>query len=506
MNTKLLQLGKYLLLSALLLCGNAFAANYPLEIISPISGLDTKNRFYKAYPGLEYNVRAGVIGGAYPFRYELTQAPAGMSVNNSTGEIVWRNPVTAGSPHAVNLRVTDQDNNVATVSWTVTVTTSGFKFIDAINGKSVANGGTGTIDNPWRSIRDMYEGSDYAAKYKGSYANQFVYFRSGTYVPDGFIEDSGRMALVNNLKPQVWLAYPGEKPVIDLSNYMIAIYNGGSNAYIDGFEIRNIRNPYTKGIDIASNANNVTVRRNRFHALPLTSGSNNQSFLMLTRNGKGSRVVVQDNEFYDAQHGYAVLGYDSHKVLVENNILHDFNEGGGYGGNTHGIGPKEATTYWFIRGNRSYRMNTAGSIWVMASNGPEGSSGDIEISYNNINDAGKALWLGQQTVDYGKMYSFRNTYIGGVVEVSNLTGTRGPIYFSRDVIVNGSSGRDHITESNVSADRLVKSELLSGFPADGIVDANGLLTDKYGSYRGTRGHETFISSRKPMAPAVLSAH
>ena len=55
----------------------SYAAYVPLEIIQPRAGLDTTNRFYKAYPGLEYNVRLAVAGGAYPFQFSLSQAPAG---------------------------------------------------------------------------------------------------------------------------------------------------------------------------------------------------------------------------------------------------------------------------------------------------------------------------------------------------------------------------------------------------------------------------------------------
>ncbi len=58
----------FLLLS--LLSASVFAANYPLEIIQPQPNLDINNRFYKAYPGLEYNVRLAVIGGDYPFLVE----------------------------------------------------------------------------------------------------------------------------------------------------------------------------------------------------------------------------------------------------------------------------------------------------------------------------------------------------------------------------------------------------------------------------------------------------
>ena len=61
------------------------AACNTLEIIQPKAGLSTTNRFYKAYPGLEYNVRMAVIGGAYPYIYSLTTAPNGMTITPTPG-------------------------------------------------------------------------------------------------------------------------------------------------------------------------------------------------------------------------------------------------------------------------------------------------------------------------------------------------------------------------------------------------------------------------------------
>ena len=76
---------------------DSLAANYLLEIIQPQEGLSTNgcvggtlpcNRFYRAYPGLEYNVRMGVIGGDYPYVYSLITAPSGMTIDAGTGEII----------------------------------------------------------------------------------------------------------------------------------------------------------------------------------------------------------------------------------------------------------------------------------------------------------------------------------------------------------------------------------------------------------------------------------
>ncbi|MDF1881835.1 hypothetical protein JHD50_11080, partial [Sulfurimonas sp. MAG313] len=70
---------KFLLL---LLSIGLSAANYPLEIIQPQANLDIKNRFYKAYPGLVYDVRLAVIGGAFPYSFILESGPTGMSIDS----------------------------------------------------------------------------------------------------------------------------------------------------------------------------------------------------------------------------------------------------------------------------------------------------------------------------------------------------------------------------------------------------------------------------------------
>ena len=137
-----------------LLSFQSIAANYGLEIIQPQPNLDTKSRFYKAYPGFEYNVRLAVTGGEFPYSFELTSAPAGVTIDNR-GEITWANPSASSSPYNVTAKVTDAQTNTRSVSWTITVTTSGFRFIDAVNGKPADQGGDGTKNNPWKSLKDM---------------------------------------------------------------------------------------------------------------------------------------------------------------------------------------------------------------------------------------------------------------------------------------------------------------------------------------------------------------
>jgi len=469
-----------------------YAANYPLEIIQPRAGLTTTNRFYKAYPGLEYNVRMAVIGGAYPFVYSLSAAPVGMTINSSTGEILWPNPLTVGSPHAVTARVTDSESTIQTVSFTVTVTTSGFRFIDAINGRAATSGGTGTISNPWKSILDMYEGNTYESKRADSYANEFLYFLNGTYFTNvAFTEDGTRVPLVEYKKPLVWLAYPNTQPVIDLSGLgTLAIYGGSNNAYFDGLTFKINTNTRKIGISIESGASNVTFRRNIFDGGNMVGvvGGNN-ALLFITNSGKGNYWSLQDNIGKNVSGGYWLLGYTANKVLVENNIISNISG--------HSIGPKLNVSNWFIRGNQITNASGDG-INVMY----YATSEDIEISYNRVQmNSGNAVSLNQERVSTGgDVYVYRNTLQGGV-RIYNVTSTNGPFLFSKNVIINDTIS-DKITRNEITdPSRLISTDNLGGISSQNIVDINGKLTPNFIKYLGTHGFE--IGSSTPANSSTL---
>ena len=478
----------FLLLS--FLSAQSFAANYPLEIIQPQPNLDAKNRFYKAYPGLEYNVRLAVIGGEFPYRFELTSAPSGMTIDKR-GEITWASPAESGLPYNVTANVTDAQSNTRNVSWTITVTTSGFRFIDAINGTPSTSGGTGTIKNPWKSMKDMYEGDLYASKSAKSYAGEFLYWRAGTYTMDAYIEDGMRVPMVSNNKPSVWLAYPGETPVFDLSKAYLDIYAGGSHTYFDGLQFNINSNSKGKGVAINSRANHVTFRKNKFTGITNGYIGGNNSCIFITRDNVGSYYSIQDNEFSNVNEGYGLLGYAASRVLVENNTA--YNIGG------HPIGPKEGTRMWFIRSNHMYN-NRRDSIGLQYSDTGGVLSGDIEISYNLVKaEGGKVRINSNQTASGLPVYIFRNTFMDEVQQ--NLTTSRnGHFYWYENVIINETSYPDKIERVTIEdASKLIVTNNLTGRASDNIVDPQGFLTENYRKYIGTRGHQ--IGAR-PLPPVV----
>ena len=492
------------------------ATPYPLNIVQPRAGLDIKHRFYKAYPGLAYNVRAGVTGGIYPYQHILTVAPPGMTIDSFTGEVNWPSPTTTASPHAVTLKVTDQEGTSTTVSWTITVTTSGFRFLDAVDGKTVANGGTGAINNPWKTIADMYEGADYAASNIATYKNEFLYFKNGTYSTFTMSADSTFITLTGNVKPIVWMAYPGEVPRIDAENAGLWFQINGYSAYFEGFElIRAHGNAVNlRGSEPGSNS---IVRKNTLHDFPMPSNHNANSAVIFA---DSPNSVIQDNEFYDVALEHGIIGFDGARmVLIENNLFHDFSAS--YTWVWHSaVTTKSGNQMWFIRGNRMYNLSGKG-IYLMYMN--NGNMRDIEVSYNIISNQipssfPNSSFYTNPAYVAGLLYVHHNTFIGNVVVSSMQYMTDGPFYFYNNTIVNttpGDPAGSHIKlDTAIDQARVVQTDNLAGYPADGIVDINqtsptlGNLASANLGHIGLHGHQLAGADQAapPQPPADTSSY
>lgn len=464
---------------------SAQAVIQALEIIAPRAGLTTTNRYYKAYPGLEYRVPIAVIGGHYPNTYALTSGPSGMSVDSSTGILTWSNPTTSGSPHSVTVQVTDALGATATVTWTITVTTSGFIFVQA----GAADGGNGLLASPFNSIDDWY-----VNKANAAYSGQFIYYRSGTYnTAAAPIEDGWRLAMPSH-KPTVWLAYPGDSPVINVAGSHISPYPSISNWFMGGLVVRNMTTDF--GVRIDSGGDDMVFYGCTFDDMPVGAGGvgTNASGVMISNGGaKSNYVAFIGNTFSDFIGGsaYGILGYYADKVLVQGNTFSNMTDS-----STKAIGPKMNNEYWFIRDNRINLGGLGDGIWIDT----YPTTGNIEASYNLSVSNGNAFWLGQETGGYGDVESYRNTYVGSVV-VDNLTA--GTTSFEADVVVNSSGSVDHIDRSGAGG-TLTRTNVLSGIAATGILDSGGNLQGSFLSYLGTRGYQrTSGDTTPPAAPTGL---
>lgn len=470
----------------------SFASNYPLEIIQPEENIDIKNRFYKAYPGLNYNVRMGVIGGKYPFTYTLVTAPEGMTINVRTGEIDWQMPSLSKTPYNITATVTDAENTIETVSWTVLVTTDGFLFVDAKKGTAATDGGTGAKDNPWKSIKDVYGGDSKADRDRTFHAGEFVYFRSGTYLLDGYINgsneggaDGTRLTFRYDKKPQVWLAYPGDTmPVIQQDVAHLYFEGPGRDIWLDGFHFRSDGNVRAMGMNISSIKRNVVIRRNKYSGITGGSSVGNNALIFFRYWATGGRFAIQDNEFSDVDVGYGILSYATNRVLVEDNYFHDIG--------AHAVGMKMQSERWDVRANL-FRNNKLDSIWeYYADETKKGApSGDTEISFNIIESDGGKIAINNKFEHNGlPIHIFRNTIMDGAFQ-NYVVESNGPFYWKNNVIINNTKYPQKIKKTNIKdSSRLIIENNLTGTLSDGIVGSQGNLTEEYSEFIGTHGHQS----------------
>jgi hypothetical protein len=503
-----------------------FAANYPLEVVapraagtSPTSGqpaISGNHRIFWAYPGIQYNIRAAVIGGAYPYTFALSNSPTGMTVNSTTGEVIWTSP-PVGATVTPTITVTDTEGTTVSTTWTVTVDPSRFIFLDSVSGREfdAAVTGTGTLANPFRRIRDLFQGDVYESKRLNAHVNKIAYFREGTYFIDGYLEDPGtlslgRMAVLDGFKPVAWLAYPGETPTIDGQCFSdspqigtrpcngsahITFYDTGNNTYIDGFRVINMA---YHGFRVAGLGNYQTFRRNHFSRLGPTERSVNESWITTIYSGgsaMGSYMTIQDNIFEDLDRGACIKLYSTQRILIEDNICRTGFDSTG-GADTEGIAIKGGTM-----DRVTVRHNTIYNITQKGIGGNMNTLLSAEILFNrvyNVNNVGNhmspinyfgtAVDLNQDGVAR-TIYIYRNTFVGKI-SVRNTDSSDGPFNFQTNVIINDEPG-NHLYLENVSDTSRIQfsTNNLVGTASQNIVGPNLTLTDAYSSFVGTRGFQ-----------------
>lgn len=474
-------------------------SRYTMEILRPkSSGLDANDRIYAAYPGLEYNIGAAVIGGVPPFKYELYQnVPDGMSINKNTGIITWTNPQSNATN--VGLRVTDTKGTVVESQWSITVSSSRFKFIaPASSGGSDSN--TGTEASPWATLNKF--------KQSGGVTGIGV-FRTGTYgtLSTGLVDQGeGIRWGTTASSPSIFTAYPGESPEIDFEGSQFDFGDGGPTprGYIDGFNLFGGGNKTLRGYT----NNNFVVRRCSIGEWgPGTDGSNsgfwmqehsqgtnpenysNQVFQDLTFNGPMTMTVGNGAncmfKCYGMRHTLferitisALVGSDGGD---ENEALFSNKAG------------NEEMTARYITTLGTCVMPVFGGSQHAITAGPC----DWQVHFCNIagpNSAVGVIKINEFDNVTSPHFYERNTIRTGWVYVKSGATGQGPWHFHSNVVVNENTGApagthvQHGTPTDLSLD--IYTNHTAGFAADGIVDSNGLLQGQYRTdhlYR--RGHE-----------------
>ena len=467
-----------------LLAGHFESTNIPLEIIAPYAGLSTTNRYYKTYTGILYEVPVAVLGGSYPYHYSLTVAPSGMTVGADIGDadygiIKWDTPVESGSPHTITIRVQDQDGGDVSVTYTLTVTTAGFLFVDSVSG-SDAN--AGTIGSPFGTMGGWYGGTDEADRFTTTYSGQFVYYRTGTYpTTDCYLEDNRRVAMGGTRKPLVHMAYPGESPVWNIASGGFAHTGASSNMCYSGIDFGNAINADNQvavgydsgGSDRLFYANNWTHQ-----AVAGTGGSNPALIKSSDATTIGERLAISSNTM--ASNGYMLfLGYRTSKAVIENNTLGQTS--------TNGFYAKIENSDWSVRANTGLNASTTGRLLTVDA---YDTTSDIEASYNNFKTSSVGMQVGPNSGGgITNVWDMRNTWqithnlvttvsvIGPWFTTANAT-----LYDGVDPDANEPTAGGVMT---ITSDRL----LLSGTATDFMNTSTGELIGSAASNIGTRGHE-----------------
>jgi len=285
------------------------------------------------------------------------------------------------------------------------------------------------------------------------------------------------------------LAYPGTTPVLDMSEGHPKALDGGF--YLDGFEVVNI----ISNEAVVFNDQNNTFRRNYFHGGVKRPGSTNTSVLFSLN---GGYLSIQDNIFADLVDMYGVLGYKDHKVLIENNTVHDLK---GPNGHSHALSPKGAPeSMWCIRGNYLFNVGQNG-IHLQYENAH--GTRDFEISHNLVFSSGRAFDFNMHT-NSGPLFVHHNTFVGRVA-MGGVDSQDGPVYIYNNIFINEIPGiKNEGSDVPVPAShqlhgvswfkttdwsRLLLKDNLTGTAQAGIVDKDGRLTAAYAKYLGTRGHQ-----------------
>ncbi|TWU62598.1 hypothetical protein V7x_43330 [Crateriforma conspicua] len=171
----------------------------------------------RAYPGLPYCTRMAVIGGEWPYRFELVKSPECARITDDRGDVLWT-PKKEGDEGTFEVKVADRAGKSISKAWSVKVTKSGFYFVSPTGDDEK---GDGTVEHPWKTVQLAIN----RAKGTGT-----IYLRKGGYrersrakgAPGGFDKNTlliGKSGYFQHRKatrenPFVLSGYPGEKVTI----------------------------------------------------------------------------------------------------------------------------------------------------------------------------------------------------------------------------------------------------------------------------------------------------
>ena len=513
------------------------AANYvPAKITMSLiypridAETDTYARHKFAHTGMDYRIPIGVMGGAWPFYYEVISGPTGLTVGGNYGDtdygvVNWpaASVAAAGAgPHSVTVRVTDQDKQPIDAVWAIAVDDTQFVFINSATGTS----GVGTIGDPLKLFTDWFEG-DIAST---TYQDKIAVFRAGTYTVTG--EGSGAngnnvdYACVN--KTRSIIGFPGETATLDHGGA-----TGGAKWYMDteyydffvaGLTFYNARQDVENAhfFQMTNSPNpgggRVTFHENIFDTCDFgTVGTSNagplffpgspdavhREYLLLKGNTSTNITPTGNNN----GHNLATV-YLTNYVLIEENLT--------YGNNVVAPAVNAKGTEKFV----TIRANNFDSMIIVNLGGEVGPRPphDHEVCWNKViiaDGAGRGagnvyslIHASSPTYEgaggHYNDYIYRNTFKGGSANVrfagDELYEVEGNIVEHSANNYNGRWNPAFFKPIDTGRENLFVDDIEDGSFNTAFTDASGNLFDDAGNgnartaYLGTKGAELGINT------------
>lgn len=472
--------------------GYFIPARMPMHLVYPRPNTETPShvRHKWAHPEMSYEIPVGMQGGAWPFKYEVIDGPAGLEIGEMYGEenygiISWM-PPSSGS-FDVTIRITDQEMNVVEAEWDITVDSTKFIFIeDGWSGNKV-----GTIDEPLEDIEDWYKNDLQDSTYK----NKIIVFRGGSYLLKGAPEQNNNLRLNSNTKTPTLIGFPGETPIIDCSEAKIFTFEGSNSTISTDIFIADIRwenarqdVPNAHFFWAISDVSRSTWWRNYFyHFRPGQEGTDNNSALFVNSSPYIKENILYKHNIHDDfenrfTNGSYVDIYQASYVLMEENIAKNSSTASGFLA-------KATHDYVTIRANEAYENVDGLQISVNYQTHPSITEepSHHEICWNrarvpeNELDNPILLCVGEVfTNQHHHTFAYRNTFVNGRTNF-RFEGAD-PFYVDGNVIVENYEFKDSLMS--------IEIENVHGDQNEGITDQTGMLIGTYrDQYLGKAGHE-----------------
>ncbi|MEX0741768.1 MAG: hypothetical protein WD079_03155, partial [Phycisphaeraceae bacterium] len=229
--------------------------------------------------------------------------------------------------HQVAVKVTDQDLTEVSVAWTLNVTKDKTLFLSPDGNDNAP----GTIDQPKRSFAGWHLDDTSDNTYQGYH----VIMRGGDY-PWAAMASRNNNIELHQRKPLVFLAYPGEEPVLDMSggkfiaNYSGGTPNGAPDLFVHGLTLKDgdQSRPNAHFFWLTGNTTErVTLFENTFRNLgPGTRGNDNPSVSFVSHTGDRKLYFAYIGNTYDGlkSSGNGVSLFDHYSTdytIFENNRM-----------------------------------------------------------------------------------------------------------------------------------------------------------------------------------------